>query len=56
VLATVTALDGGLLALWGALSLWVVARLVGLAVRFANGRWAVTGAVRGAAEGPMGDA
>jgi putative MATE family efflux protein len=55
VLVTVAALGGGLLALWGALSLWVAARLVGLAVRFVNGRWAVTGAVRGVTDRPAGD-
>jgi hypothetical protein len=42
----ISALDGGLLALWAGFSLWVVARLVGLGARFVTGRWAVTGAVR----------
>ncbi len=42
----VSALDGGLIALWAAFSLWVVARLVGMGARFATDRWAVTGAVR----------
>lgn len=40
--------DGGLLMLWTAFSLWVVARLVGMGARFASDRWAVTGAVRDA--------
>jgi Na+-driven multidrug efflux pump len=48
LVGVVSALDGGLLALWAAFSLWVVARLVGLWVRFAGDRWAVTGAVRAA--------
>lgn len=47
LVAGVSALDGGLIVLWAAFSLWVVARLVGLAARFATDRWAVTGAVRG---------
>ena len=44
--AIVTALDGGLLMLWAAFSLWVVARLVGIGARFLTDRWLVTGAVR----------
>jgi putative MATE family efflux protein len=47
IVGAVSFSGGGLLALWAGFSLWVVARLVGLGVRFANGRWAVTGAVRG---------
>jgi putative MATE family efflux protein len=47
VVVGVALTGGGLLELWAGLSLWVVARLVGLGVRFARGRWAVTGAVRG---------
>jgi len=42
----VLVLDGGLLWLWGALALWMVARGVGMAVRFVGSRWQVTGAVR----------
>jgi putative MATE family efflux protein len=44
--AFVAASDAGLLMLWAAFSLWVVARLVGMAARFATDRWLVTGAVR----------
>lgn len=44
--AGVAAADAGLLMLWAAFSLWVVARLVGLGARFATDRWVVTGAVR----------
>src|SRR6266540_1224521 len=44
--AAVLVLDGGLLWLWGALALWMVARGVGMAVRFVGSRWQVTGAVR----------
>lgn len=46
--AAVLVLGGGLLWLWGALALWMVARCVGMAVRFAGSRWQVTGAVRAA--------
>ncbi len=46
IVGLVSALDGGLIALWAAFSLWVVARLVGMGARFATDRWAVTGAVR----------
>ena len=46
--AAVLLLDGGLLWLWGALTLWMGARFVGMAVRFAGSRWQVTGAVRAA--------
>ncbi len=42
----VLAADGTLLMLWGALALWMVARLAGLVARFASTRWQVTGAVR----------
>ncbi len=41
-------LGGGLLWLWGALSLWMAARCVGMAARFISSRWQVTGAVRAA--------
>lgn len=46
IVGLVSALDGGLIALWAAFSLWVVARLVGMGARFATDRWVVTGAVR----------
>jgi MATE family, multidrug efflux pump len=42
----VAATDGGLLLLWAAFSLWVIARLVGMGGRFLTDRWLVTGAVR----------
>jgi putative MATE family efflux protein len=45
-IALVAALDGSLVWLWGAFSLWVAARLVGMAARYVTGRWAITGAVR----------
>jgi putative MATE family efflux protein len=41
----VLVLDGGLSALWWALTVWVVARLVALGWRASTGRWLVTGAV-----------
>ncbi len=44
----VLVLGGGLLWLWGALSLWMGARCVGMAARFISSRWQVTGAVRAA--------
>jgi Na+-driven multidrug efflux pump len=44
--AAVLVLGGGLLWLWGALSLWMAARCVGMATRFLGSRWQVTGAVR----------
>jgi Na+-driven multidrug efflux pump len=44
--AGVAAVGAGLLMLWAAFSLWVVARLVGLGARYATDRWVVTGAVR----------
>ncbi|MDQ1432797.1 MAG: hypothetical protein QOF40_3399, partial [Actinomycetota bacterium] len=40
----VAALDGGLLWLWGALSLWMFARFVGMAARFRTSHWEVAGA------------
>jgi hypothetical protein len=43
----VVAADGGLLLLWAAFSLWVLARLVGMGGRYVTDRWLVTGAVRG---------
>jgi putative MATE family efflux protein len=46
--AAVLVLGGGLLWLWGALSLWMAARCVGMAARFIGSRWQVTGAVRAA--------
>jgi MATE family, multidrug efflux pump len=42
----VAGLGGGLLWLWGALSLWMLARFVGMAARFRTSRWAIAGAVR----------
>jgi putative MATE family efflux protein len=44
--AGVAVVGAGLLMLWAAFSLWVVARLVGLGARYATDRWVVTGAVR----------
>ncbi len=44
----VLVLDGGLLWLWGALTLWMGARCVGMATRYVGSRWQVTGAVRAA--------
>jgi putative MATE family efflux protein len=44
----VLALDGGLLWLWGALTLWMGARFIGMGIRFVGSRWQVTGAVRAA--------
>ncbi len=38
--------DAGLLALWGAIALWFVARAVGLGVRYLGPHWQVTGATR----------
>jgi Na+-driven multidrug efflux pump len=46
LVALVAGLNSGLLMLWAAFSLWVGARLVGMAARFATDRWLVTGAVR----------
>jgi putative MATE family efflux protein len=42
----VTILGGGLLWLWGAIALWIVARGVTVAWRFAGTAWQVTGATR----------
>jgi putative MATE family efflux protein len=42
----VAELDGGLLWLWGALALWMLARFVGMAGRFRTTRWEVVGATR----------
>lgn len=44
--AAVIAADGGLLAIWAALCVLMVARLVGMGIRFAEGGWQVTGASR----------
>jgi putative MATE family efflux protein len=44
--AVVLVFGGGLLWLWGALALWMVARGIGMATRFVGSRWQVTGAVR----------
>ncbi|MBG0826929.1 MATE family efflux transporter [Planomonospora sp. ID67723] len=41
---TVVVAGGGLVALWGALGLWMVARLVTLGLRARGGNWLVTGA------------
>ena len=46
VALVVAVTDAGLLWLWGAISLWVVARLVGMVARYRTDRWQVTGAVR----------
>jgi hypothetical protein len=42
----VLVLDGGLLWLWAALALWMLARAVGMTARYLGTRWQVTGAVR----------
>jgi putative MATE family efflux protein len=42
----VLTLDAGLLWLWGALALWMVARFVGMVGRFRTSRWSIVGAVR----------
>ena len=42
----VLVLDGGLLWLWAALALWMLARAVGMTARYLGPRWQVTGAVR----------
>ena len=44
--ACVHAWDGGLVALWVAYSLWLIARFVTLTLRAAGSAWLVTGAVR----------
>ena len=41
----VVVLDAGLLWLWAAISLWMVARLVAMVARYRTDRWQVTGAV-----------
>jgi len=46
VAAGVTVAGGGLLALWGAIAAWLVARGVGMVGRARTDRWLVTGAVR----------
>jgi Na+-driven multidrug efflux pump len=46
VAGLVLATHRGLLALWGALAVWMVARLVGMAWRYTTDRWVVTGATR----------
>jgi putative MATE family efflux protein len=46
LVAWVVADDGGLVALWLALGVWMLARLVGLGTRYERGRWLVTGALR----------
>ena len=45
---TVYALDAGILWLWGAFSLWMLARLVGMGARYLTPRWEVTGTTRAA--------
>ena len=42
----VAVLDGGLLWLWGAIALLMLARFVGMAGRFRTTRWEVEGAKR----------
>jgi putative MATE family efflux protein len=42
----VAVLDGGLLWLWAALALWMLARFVGLVGRFRTTRWEIAGATR----------
>ncbi len=42
----VAVLDGGLLWLWAAIALWMLARFVGMAGRFRTTRWQVEGATR----------
>jgi putative MATE family efflux protein len=44
----VAVLDGGLLWLWGALVLWMLARFVGMVARFRTTGWEVEGAIRAA--------
>jgi putative MATE family efflux protein len=43
---TVALLDAGVLWLWAAISLWMLARFVGMVARYRTNRWQVTGAVR----------
>ncbi len=42
----VSVLGAGLLWVWGTIALWVAARCVGVAWRFAGTGWQVTGATR----------
>ena len=42
----ITLAGGGVVALWGALALWIGARAVGLVGRYLGPRWQVTGATR----------
>jgi putative MATE family efflux protein len=44
--AGISIAGGGLLALWGAIAAWMVARAVGVIGRFAGPKWAVVGASR----------
>jgi Na+-driven multidrug efflux pump len=46
VALVVAVTDAGVLWLWAAISLWVVARFVGMVARYRTDRWQVTGAVR----------
>ena len=46
VAISVDALGGGLVALWGALTLWMVARVIGMGRRYLGDEWLVTGATR----------
>ena len=46
VALSVPALGGGLTALWWAMALMMLTRLVALQLRARSGRWIVTGAVR----------
>ena len=44
--ALVLRLDGGLLALWGALTVFMAARAVGMGARYMSDAWLVTGVIR----------
>jgi Na+-driven multidrug efflux pump len=44
--ALVLVTDAGLVALWGALVAFMVARFVGMALRYRGDSWLVTGGVR----------
>jgi putative MATE family efflux protein len=46
IVAIIAAAGGGLLALWGAIAAWLVARAVGMVGRFVGSGWQVVGAVR----------
>jgi Na+-driven multidrug efflux pump len=46
VALAVLATHHGLVALWGALALWMAARFAGMAWRYTTDRWIVTGATR----------